>query len=161
MSYDLNVHSHTYSYFSKLLLLHADIVIFPSFVEAECTYCGWLNITIIWFQVNGANRLYVDFCSFCCSVAKLCPNVCNPTDYSKPIFPVLHRPTEFAQAHVLWVDDASQSSHPLPPTFPPALNLFQHQDLFLWISPSHQVAKALELYIQHQFSQWIFRVDFL
>ena len=55
---------HILWYFSKLLLLHADTIIFPSFVGAECTYCGWLNITTIWFQVNGANRLYVDFCFF-------------------------------------------------------------------------------------------------
>ena len=100
---------HILWYFSKLLLLHADTIIFPSFVGAECTYCGWLNITTIWFQVNGANRLYVDFCSFCCSVVKLCPNVCNHTDCNKPVFPVLHHPTEFAQAQVHWVGDASQS----------------------------------------------------
>ena len=30
-----------------------------------------------------------------------------------------------------------------------------------WISSSHQVAKVLELQLQHQSFQWIFRVDFL
>ena len=156
---------HILWYFSKLLLLHADTIIFPSFAGAECTYCGWLNITTIWFQINGANRLYVDFGFFCCSVAKLCPNVCNPTDCSKPVFPVFHHPTEFAQAHVHWVGDASQSSHPLSPTSP-ALNLFQHQDLFQWIGFSHQVAKALELYFSmsspSEYSGLIsFRTDWL
>ena len=152
---------HILWYFSKLLLLHADTIIFPSFVGAECTYCGWLNITTIWFQVNGANRLYVDFCSFCCSVVKLCPNVCNHTDCNKPVFPVLHHPTEFAQAQVHWVGDASQSFHRLSHTSPPALNLSQHQALLKWVSSSHQVAKVLEFQLQHQSYQWTPRTDLL
>ena len=32
---------------------------------------------------------------------------------------------------------------------------------FQWISSFHQVAKVLELQLQHQSFQWIFRVDFL
>ena len=32
---------------------------------------------------------------------------------------------------------------------PPAFNLSQHQSLFKWISSSHQVAKVLELQLQH------------
>ena len=30
-----------------------------------------------------------------------------------------------------------------------------------WAHPSHQVAKILELQLQHKFFQWIFRLDFL
>ena len=41
-----------------------------------------------------------------------------------------------------------QTSHPLLPTSPPALNLSQHQGLFQWFSSSHQVAKVLELQLQ-------------
>ena len=44
---------------------------------------------------------------------------------------------------------------------PPALNLSQHQGLFQWVVSSHQVAKVLELQLQHQSFQRIFRVDFL
>ena len=44
---------------------------------------------------------------------------------------------------------------------PPASNLSQHQGLFQWVSPSHQVAKVLEFQLQHQSFQWIFRTDFL
>ena len=44
---------------------------------------------------------------------------------------------------------------------PPALNLSPHQNLFQWVSSLHQVAKALELQLQHQSFQWIFRTDFL
>ena len=51
---------------------------------------------------------------------------------------------EFTQTHVHWVGDAIQPSHPLSSPSPPALNLFQHQGLFPWVSSSHQVAKVLE-----------------
>ena len=43
----------------------------------------------------------------------------------------------------------------------PALNLSQHQDLFQTVGSSHQVAKVLELQLQHQSFQWLFRVYFL
>ena len=42
-----------------------------------------------------------------------------------------------------------------------AFDLSQHQGLFQWVSSSHQVAKVLELQLQHQSFQWIFRIDFL
>ena len=44
---------------------------------------------------------------------------------------------------------------------PPALNLSQHQGLFQWVHSSRQMAKVLELQLQHQPFQWTFRVDFL
>ena len=44
---------------------------------------------------------------------------------------------------------------------PPTLSFPQHQGLFQWVSSSHQVAKVLELQLQHQSFQWIFRVHFL
>ena len=40
----------------------------------------------------------------------------------------------------------------------------QHQGLALcikWVGTLHQVAKVLELQLQHQSFQWVFRVDFL
>ena len=44
---------------------------------------------------------------------------------------------------------------------PPAFSLSQHQSLFQRVSSSHQMAKVLELQLQHQSSQWIFSTDFL
>ena len=43
----------------------------------------------------------------------------------------------------------------------PAFNLSQHQGLFQGVRLSHQVAKILELQLQHLSFQWIFRTDFL
>ena len=54
---------------------------------------------------------------------------------------------EFEQA--LGVGDAIQPSHPLL-SRSPVFNLFQLQDLFQRVSSSHQVAKVLELQLQHQ-----------
>ena len=68
---------------------------------------------------------------------------------------------EFAQSLVHWVGGAIQPSHPLSPPSLPALSLSQHQGLFHWVGFSHQVAKLLELQLQHQSFPWIFRVDFL
>ena len=53
-----------------------------------------------------------------------------------------------------------QSFHPLLPPSPPAINLSQYQVLFQWVSSSRQVAKELELQLQHQSFQWIFTVNF-
>ena len=52
-------------------------------------------------------------------------------DCSTPGFLVLHYLLEFAQAHVYGDGDAIQQSHPLLLPSPPALNLSQHQDLFV------------------------------
>ena len=76
-------------------------------------------------------------------------------------FPVLHHLPELAQTRVHWVNSAIQQSHPLSSPSPPAFNFSQHQDLFQWVGSSQQVAKILELQIQHQSFQWISRVDFL
>ena len=66
---------------------------------------------------------------------------------------------EFAQVHVHCISDAVQPSHPLMPSLPSALNLFQLQRLTWWVIYSHQMTKILELHLQHQSFQWIFRVD--
>ena len=62
---------------------------------------------------------------------------------------------------VHWIGDAIQPSHPLLYPSPPAFSLAQHQGLFQWVSSSNQVAKVLELQLQHQSFQWIFRTDFI
>ena len=78
-----------------------------------------------------------------CSFAHSCPTLCDPMDYSMSGFPVLNHFLEFAQTHVHWVTDAIQPSHPLlSPSL--ALNLFQHQGLFQWVSSSHQEAKVFK-----------------
>ena len=96
----------------------------------------------------------------CCSVTKSCPTV-QPHDCSMPGLPVFHCLPELAQTHVHGVSGAIQPSHSLSPPYPFAFSLSQHQGLFQWVSSSHQVAKVLELQLQHQSFQWTFKVDSL
>ena len=77
-------------------------------------------------------------------------------DCSTPGFAVHHQLLELAQTHVYWGGDAIQPSHPLLSPAP-AFNLSHHQVFFQWVSSLHQVIKVLELQLQHQFFQWIFR----
>ena len=85
----------------------------------------------------------------------------DPMNRSTPGLPVHHQLPESTQSHVHRVGDAIQASHSLSSPSPPALNLSQHQGLFQWVSSLRQVAKVLELQLQHQSFQWIFRTDFL
>ena len=103
-------------------------------------------------------------CCYHCSVAQLCPIVCDPMNYSTSDYRILYYLPEFAKTHVHWVDDAIQPSDILSPPYPLSLNLFQHQGLFKWVSSLYQVAKVLELQNQHQSFWWIlvlisFRID--
>ena len=92
------------------------------------------------------------------SVAQLCPTLCDPMNCSMPGLPVHHQLLEFTQTHIHRVSDAIQPSHPVSSPSPPAPNLPQHQGLFQWVNSSHQVARVLELQLQHQSFQWILRV---
>ena len=85
----------------------------------------------------------------------------QPHEQQHARLPCPHHLPEFAHTYVHWVGDAIQPSHPPFPPSPPAFNLSQHQCLFQWVSSLHQVAKVLELQLQHQSFQWIFTIDFL
>ena len=94
------------------------------------------------------------------SATQSCLTLWDPTDCSTPGFPVHHQLPEFTQTQVHWVGDTIQPSHSLSSPSPTS-NLSQHQGLFKWVVSLNQVAKVLELQIQHQSFQWIFRTDFL
>ena len=60
------------------------------------TMCMW---NIHWYiHLYG----YACICC-CCSLAQLCPTLCNPVDGSTPVFPVHHHLQELTQAHGHWV----------------------------------------------------------
>ena len=71
-------------------------------------------------------------------------------DCSIPNFPVHQKLLELLQTQVHRVGDAIQPSHLLLSTSSPAFNLSQHQGFFKGVSTSHQMAKVLELQLQHQ-----------
>ena len=94
------------------------------------------------------------------SVAQSCPTLCDPMNRSMPGLPVHHQLPEFTQTHAHRVCDAIQPSHPLSSPSP-APNPSQHQGLFQWVNSSHDVAKVLEFWLQHQSFQWTPRTDLL
>ena len=67
----------------------------------------------------------------CCSVAQLCPTLCDPMDCRTPGLCAPHSLPQFAQVHVHCIRDAIHLSHPLTPSAPSALYLSLHQGLFL------------------------------
>ena len=82
-------------------------------------------------------------------------------DGNTPGLPVPHCLPEFAQVNIHCISDAIQPCHALMPSSPSALNFSQHQGLFQRVDCSHQVTKILELQLQHQFFQWVFKIYFL
>ena len=85
--------------------------------------------------------------------------LCDPMNCSTPGLAVHHQLPESTQTHVHRVSDAIQPSHPLSSPSPPAPNSSQHQGLFQWVNSSNEVAKVLELQLQHQSFQWTPRTD--
>ena len=95
-------------------------------------------------------------CCCCCSVTKLCPTLCDPLDCKTPGFPVLAVSRSWLR--FLSIELVMLSNHlilfcPLLPSVFPSIRVFSNE--------SAQMAKILELQLQHQSFQWIFRVDFL
>ena len=96
------------------------------------------------------------------SLRLLCPvRLFKPMNSSTPGILVYHQLLEFTQTHVHRVGDAIQPSHSLSSLSPPAPNPSQDQGLSQWVNSSHEVAKVLELQLQHQSILRIFRTDFL
>ena len=135
-----------------------------SFASLFLTYWllhyGCLSLTSLSMIISRSIHVAANGIQFS-SVAQSCLTLCDPMDDSAPGFLVHHQLPQLAQTHVHQVNDAIQPSHPLSSPFLPAFNLSQHQGLFQWVSSSHQMTKVLELQLQHQFFQWIFRTDFL
>ena len=120
---------------------------FPNYKFVSKINCGCYFIHLIWGQFQFSHSVMSD---------SLWPH-----EPSTPGLPVHHQLPESTQTHAHRVSDAIQPSHPLSSPSRPALNLSQHQGLFKWVSSSHRVAKVLELQVQHQSFQWIFRTDLL
>ena len=100
---------------------------------------------------------------WCCSVTKSCQTLSHVTPWTAACQASL----SFAVAQSLLGFMSIESVMPSTPYYPsvahfsPTPSLSQHQGLFQWlVGSSHQVAKVLEPQLQHQFFQWIFRVDF-
>ena len=91
----------------------------------------WLFVCLLWKNVYLDLPIYsVEFSS----VDQSCLTLCDPMNHSMPGLTVHNKLPESTQTNVHWVGDAIQPSHPLSSPSPPALNLFQHEGLFKWVS---------------------------
>ena len=82
------------------------------------------------------------------SVAQVCLTLCDPMNHSTPGLSI----TNFQSLPKLMSMESVMPSNHLILSSPSlsALNLSQNQGLFKLVSSSHQVAKVLELQLQHQ-----------
>ena len=95
----------------------------------------------------------------CCSAAKSCLVLHDPMDYSRPgsfillclmeLFKFMCIESEMLSNHLILC-----CSLLLLPSIFPRISLFQ------WVCSLHQMAKVLDLQLQHPSFQWIVRVDF-
>ena len=83
------------------------------------------------------NNSEISWCTYsCCSVAKSCPALWDPTNFSTPDFSIHRYLPEFDQTYVHWVSDAIQPSpllsppSPLALKFSPALGSFPMSQFF-------------------------------
>ena len=72
----------------------------------------------------------------CCSVAQFCLALCGPMDFSTPGLPIPHHLPEIAHVYMHCIHDAVQPSHPLTPSSPSALSLFQNQGISIFSNES-------------------------
>ena len=94
---------------------------------------------------------------YCCSVAQWCLTLCDPMACNNQASLSFTIPQSLLK--LVSIELVIPSNHlALLLLSSPAFNLSQHQGLFSWVSSLHQVAKLLELQLQHQSFQWIFRL---
>ena len=126
---------------------------------------AWSNLTAMWIDKlmswTNISYTFLQFSSVTPSCLTLQP---HGVQHTRP--PCLSPTAGAYSNYIHWVGDAIQPSHPLSSPSPPAFNLSHHQGLFKWVISSHQVAKVLELQLQHQsfheYSGLIsFRMDWL
>ena len=75
--------------------------------------------------------------------------------------PVHYQLPELAQTHVHRVGRCHPAISSSVVVFSYAFNLSQPQSLFQWVSSSHQLAKVLELLLQHQSFQWTLKTGLI
>ena len=153
--------------FMNPVLFSPEISFLYCFIALDCS-CG-NKVEVFLKNIQLSSLLYILTFSisqrqvkhsvqFSCSG---CLILCEPMNLSVPDLPVHHQLPEFTKTHAHRVADAIQPSHSLFSPSPPAPTPSQDQGLFQWVNSSHEVAKVLELQLQHQSFQWTPRTDLL
>ena len=99
----------------------------------------------------------------CCSVAQSCPILCNPMDYTMPVFSVLHHLQEFDQ--LMSIELVMPSNHLilclpflLPPSIFPSIRVFSNE-LALYIKWPKYWSFSFSLSPSNEYSTDFLRID--
>ena len=181
--------SHKYTYVPSLLILWSSFPLptpsHPSrLYRAPDLSSLWYTVNFHWLSVLHV-VMYIFLCYYLNSSHPLLPPLCTQVC---SLCPHLHLSlfSHSVVSHSLRPHELQHNRLPCPSPYPgvcsnscplsrwchptisslsspssPAFNLSQHQGLFQWVRPLHQVAKTLEFQLQHQCFHWIFRVHFL
>ena len=136
------------------------------FLHTELWSLSQWNIKLVrkslskFLKPRGRYKFYGHYALDCCSLAKSCLTL-QPHGLQNARLPCPSlSPGVFSNSCPL-----SQWCHPtilssvIP--FSSCPHSFAAWGFFQWVSSLHQVAKVLELQLQHQPFQWLFRVDFI
>ena len=159
--YRLVMHIHGILKKNGIIYTPLDDPICKAGIETHRENCVYTNREgVVVGRIGKLGLIHIQYCSvqFSCSVMS---NSLWPHGLQHAWLPCPSPTLRATQTHVHHVGDVIQSSHPLSSLSLPTFHLSQHQGLFQWVSSSHQVTKVLELQLQHQSFQWIFRSDFL
>ena len=124
------------------------------------------EILFVWKKLNTKNTYHMTSLENIIGVSvqffrSVVSDSLQPHGLQHASFPAHHQLSELTQTHVHWAGDA------IHPTISSSVILFSsHPQSFpasgyFEMSCSHHMAKVLELQLQHQSFQWIFRTDFL
>ena len=118
----------------------------------RCDLLLWQYFWDEWVITGNASQPFVAIQSFSCIYVRLFVTPC--LQHARLPCPSLSpRVCSNSCSLSRWCHPSISS--PVTPS-PPSLDLSQHQGLFQWVYPSHQVAKVLELHLQHQsFQPWL------
>ena len=140
----------------KTLLFSSIVTYFLELLNWKFKMVWCLNQWRLWGSLQ-FHKVHF-FCSQFSSVIQLCLLRPHGLQHARPPYPS-PTPGVYPNSCPLswWCHPTISSSV----AHSPALNPSQHQGLFQWIGSLNQVAKVMELQLQHQSFQWIFRTDLL
>ena len=103
-------------------------------------------VSLVTLKLRALETFFLDFLLCCYSVVESCLTLCDHMDCSSPGFLVLHFQSLLK---LMSIESAIQPSHPLISLFSSCLQYFPASGSL--VSSSYQMAKVLELQLQHQF----------
>ena len=118
----------------------------------------WSLLNIKRFVTQPDNGKYTYWRHQFSSVIQSCVTLCYP--WAAALQASLSITNSQGLLKLMSIESVMPSNH-LILCRPLLFSIFPSISLFQWVSSSHQLAKVLELQLQHQSFQWIFRIDFL